>query len=383
VRLALLPSSYAPAVGGVEELTARLAQHLIALGDDVEVWTVRHPSDLPVDEWIENVRVRRFRLPLPSANVPGFVRSARGARAARRDLMRQAEGFRPDVLHVQCFSANGVYASWLARRGRIPLVVSLQGETFMDEHDIYDRAFILRASLRLGLRRADAVTGCSRYVLEDAERRFGLPPGRGLVIPNGVEASEPSETAIQLPFERFVLGAGRMVEKKGFDLLLDAFAHIAERHPEVGLVLGGKGRARSGLVEQAAALGLGDRVAFPGLLSRAEIAWAMEHTEVFVLPSRVEPFGIVVLEALRAGCPVVVSSRGGATEIVRDGVDGLVADPLDLSQLAAAIDRLLCNRILADKLGQAGASRARDFDWIEISDRYRRLYEVVRGQARR
>ncbi len=378
MRVVLLPSAYAPVVGGVEELTARLAQHLAAGGTRSKCWTIRHPAALPAAEEVDGVRVRRFALPLPRLAPGPLARFAFDARRASRPLLHAGAAFTPDVLHVQCFSANGVYATWLARRLRVPLVVTLQGETVMDDADIYDRSLTLRTSLRCSLGHAAAVTGCSRFVLDDAERRFGLRPGRGVVIPNGVDLDGVMHaTPLELPFTRFVLAAGRVVEKKGFDLLLAAFGQIAPTHPDVGLVIGGTGSALDGLMRQAAASGLSERVAFPGLLSRAQMAWAMAAAEAFVLPSRIEPFGIVVLEALAAGCPAIVSARGGATEIVRDAVDGLVVDPLDVGALAGAVARLLDDAPFRERLRRAGPPRAAEFEWGAITSRYRDTYERV------
>ena len=374
MRVALLPSAYAPAVGGVEELTRRLAHRLVDAGDEVEVWTIRHPPTLPNDDRVDGVRVRRFGLPLPALRPGSLVRFPAGAHAAFGDLDAAAREFRPDVLHVQCFSAQGAYATALAARRALPLVVSLQGETVMDDADVYERSFTFRTALRLGLRQAAAVTACSSFVLDDA-RRFGLAAGE--VVPNGVEpAGEAEPEPFELP-RRFVLGLGRLVPKKGFDLLIDAFARLAARYPDVGLVIAGDGPTRPELARRAAALGLRGRVYLPGTLSRGRVAWAMANADVFVLPSRVEPFGIVVLEALRAGRPVVVSARGGAGEIVRDGENGVVADPLDTARLAEAIERLLADRSLSQRLGDQGRRRVAAFDWARVAGRYREIYATV------
>ncbi len=379
MRVALLPSAYAPSVGGVEELTRRLGDQLVAGGDQVEIWTIRHPRHLPADELVGGLRVRRFSMPMPRSRPAALARFPVAAVGALWTLSRAAGEFRPDLLHVQCFSANGVYATALAAWKQLPLVVTLQGETVMDDQDIYERSVALRAGLRLGVRRAAAVTACSRFTLDDAVARFGLERGRGLVVPNGVETAGDGGTPrpITVPFDRFVLGLGRVVAKKGFDLLLEAFARLAPWRPGLGLVLAGDGPARSGLAAQAARLGVADRVHFAGALGRAEVAWAMAAAQVFVLPSRVEPFGIVVLEALRAGRPVVVSSRGGAGEIVRHEREGLVADPMDSVQLAGSIARLLDDRDLAVRLAEAGRRRVRDFDWGGVAGEYREIYWSV------
>lgn len=378
MRVALLPSAYAPAVGGVEELTRRLADRLVAGGDEVEVWTFRHPPDLAPFEVVDGVVVRRFGFPLPAARPSAALRFPSLGRHALGALSEAVRAFRPDVLHVQCFSAQGIYATAAAARHRLPLVVSLQGETVMDDADVYGRSAVLRLGLRAALRRAGAVTGCSRFVVDDAERRFGLPAGKGRVVHNGVEvAGDEQPEALELPFDRFVLALGRVVPNKGFDLLVQAFAKLGSEHPGVGLVVGGEGRVRAPLVALADELGMGHRVALPGGLGRGQVAWAMANAEVFVLPSRVEPFGIVVLEALRAGRPVVVSSHGGAPEIVRHEREGLVADPFDTGALAVAIARLLGDPGLARRLAAAGRRRVEDFSWDRIADRYSDLYREV------
>lgn len=386
MRVALVPSAYAPAVGGVELLTARLASQLRTAGVAVEVWTIRHPPGLPADELLDGLRVRRFSMPMPRLDVAALVRLPVAARRAFQALCAASDELRPDIIHVQCYSANGAYAARLAARRDIPLVVTLQGETVMDDADIYEHSLTLRASLRRSLRGAAAVTACSAFVLTDAERRFSLQPGRGSVIPNGVDLEPTVErAAADLPFTRFVLGVGRVVEKKGFDLLLAAYERVRARHPDLGLVIGGDGPAREALMSRCRDRGLEAFVAFPGVLSPAQVAWLMDAAAVFVLPSRLEPFGIVVLEALRAGCPTIVSSHGGATEIVQDGVSGLVADPFNADALANAIERLLTDDALAAALARGGSAAVRRYQWELIADRYRETYDRVRrtGEAGR
>jgi glycosyltransferase involved in cell wall biosynthesis len=374
MRITLLPSAYAPAVGGVEELTRRIARHLICRGHQVEVWTIRHPEGLPPSEKIDGVSVRRFAMPLPAASASSLLRFGPGAARAGVLLRAAVRDFQPDVLHVQCFSANGAYAAALSRLLRIPLVVSLQGETVMDDRDIYDHSVSLRMGLRVGLRQASAVTACSGFVLRDAVDRFGLETAASVVIPNGVDTSgDPPPVALELPFDRFVLGLGRLVEKKGFDLLIDAFARL-EDHRDLGLVIGGDGPALEKLRERASAFGLDERVALPGTLSRGQVAWAMTNADVFVMPSRVEPFGIVALEGLASGCPVIVSSRGGASEVIRDRQSGLVVDPFDSGVLSEAIERVLGDAALRKRLIDGGRARVGEFGWDRIVDRYLEVY---------
>ena len=261
------------------------------------------------------------------------------------------------MLHVQCFSGNGAYATALSIVGRIPLVVTLQGETLMDDHDIYDHSVTLRAALRLGLRRAAAVTACSESVLEDAQSRFNLDRAKADVIFNGVDVDHLDPLPVGLRFPRYVLGVGRIVRKKGFDLLLDAFARVATAYPDVGLVIAGGGPAASELSQRSTDLGLDGKVQQVGPLGRAEILHVMQNAELLVVPSRFEPFGIVVLEGWAGGIPVVVTSRGGPSEFVRHGESGLVADPFDTDALASAIGSLLASPGFRQRLAEEGRTR--------------------------
>jgi glycogen(starch) synthase len=375
VRVVLFPSAYAPALGGVEELSARLAAGLVGAGHPTEVWVNCWPASLAAQEVIDGVTVRRFDLALPAMNATSLGRFTVAGPRALAALRRTARRFSPDVIHVQCFSSNGIYATALAALTGAQLIVTLQGETMMDDHDVYEHSALLRQGLRTGLRRADAVSGCSEFVLDDAVARFGLAPGRGVVIPNGVDPVErAAPESLALPFARFVLAYGRMVEKKGFDLLLKAFAQVAGHFGDVGLLLGGEGAARTALAAQVTELGLEDRVVFPGRLSRAQVAWATDQAAVCVMPSRVEPFGIVVLEAMRAGTPVIATSRGGAGEILQDGIQGQLIDPFDTAGLASALGAVLRDPAQAAAMGTAGRERAAEFGWAEITRRYLELY---------
>jgi glycosyltransferase involved in cell wall biosynthesis len=377
----------------VEELTRHLALSLVETGDQVEVWTP-HPDDATPEtvEVLDGLVVRRLPMPLPATNLAAIRRSAITGTRTLFSLRNAVAAFRPDVLHVQCYGPNGAYAHALSRLSSLPLVITLQGETLMDDTDIFDISRVLRSSLRSSLRGAAAVTGCSAFTLADAEDRFGLEPARGRVIPNGVDLhgdpapqnatpDEPTSFVVpgRQPGHPYVLALGRVVEKKGFDLLLGAYAAIEPGQRTADLVIGGQGAALAGLRHQASVLGIADRVHFVGRLSRQQVAEAMAGASMFVMPSRLEPFGIVILEAWRAGTPVVATSRGGPPEFVRDGRDGLLVDPFDTAGFAAALESLLLDPERRERIGRAGQTRVQEFGWASIADRYRQVYASVVG----
>jgi glycogen(starch) synthase len=373
VRVALVPSAYHPAVGGVELLTARLASALGTAGDEVEVWTFGSPA-LPAEEVMDGVTVRRFDFPMPSSRpdaVPRLLSSS--ARTGIR-LRRAMQLFEPDVVHVQCFSGNGVWALAAARLAGVPLVVTLQGETVMDDAKIYQESTSLRAGLRLAMRHAAVVTGCSEFALNHASSLLGAQRQDARVVFNGVDLVSGPEVGVGVPFDRYVVAVGRAVHNKGFDLLIDAFHLVAPVDPDIGLVVGGAGPALDDLRRQAADLGLDDRVHFTGGLEPGQVRSLMSDASVVIVPSRVEPFGIVALEAWRSGTPLVVTDRGGPPEFVTDEVDGLLVDPFDRTRLAGAILRVLESADLAAGLVAGGRDRLPDFAWTVIAGRYKELY---------
>jgi glycogen synthase len=387
-RVALLPSAYPPAVGGVEELTRHLALALTDAGDDVEVWTSHGDDARPETvEVRDNLIVRRFPMPLPATKWSSLRRTATVGPRTLFSMRNAADAFRPDVLHVVCFGPNGAYATALARLTGLPLVITLQGETVMDDTDIFETSRVLRSSLRRSLRAAACITGCSAFTLDDAERRFGLEPERGLVIANGVDLGGPQRGSGGAPidqpddpprFERpdrpYILALGRVVEKKGFDLLLSAYAATGRAHHAFDLAIGGTGAALEGLRAMAQSLGVADRVHFLGRLTRDQVAEAMTGAELFVMPSRLEPFGIVILEGWRAGVPVMATTRGGPPEFVHDDQDAILVDPFDTAAFADALDQVMADDDRRRSLAAAGQARVAEFAWPVIADRYRAVY---------
>lgn len=352
-----------------------MAAELVARGHDVVVWTT-DLGDVNPPEVVDGVRVRRLPTPMPARRSRSLVTFAVHAPLTVFRWGRALATDRPQVLHVHCFAPTGVWATAFARVTRRALVVSSHGETFMDADGVFDRSTVLRHALRWSLRRADVVTGCSACTVKDLERRFGLEPGRGLVVPNGVEPDEPAGALPDGWPRRYLLAVGRVVRPKGFDLLLAALA-VADLPGDVVLVVGGDGPELGALREQARALGIAGRVVFPGRLDRGQVVAAMAGAIALIVPSRVEAFGIVVLEGWRAGVPVVVTSHGGPAEFVTHGVDGLVVDPVDTTALADALRTVVRDGPTAHRLSAAGARAVTAYTWGRVVDEYEAVYAAL------
>lgn len=188
-----------------------------------------------------------------------------------------------------------------------------------------------------------------------------------VVIPNSVSPAAAHPTALR---ETLILAAGRLEPQKGFDLLLRAFARVHRAHPGWCLRIVGEGSERARLERLRAELGLGAAsVALPGRTSRMSDEYA--RAGVFVLSSRFEGFPNVLCEAMAHGCPVVATRcRTGPSEIVRDGVDGVLVPVDDIDGLAAGIMRLVEDAPLRASLGDAARALPSRFPEAAILEQW-------------
>lgn len=232
--------------------------------------------------------------------------------------------------------------------------------------------WVVRRAVGAAYHSADAVLCVSRDLGARLIGEIGLPAARVRAIHNPIEigaiasaAAEPLALARRRPF---VVAAGRLTPQKGHPLLIEAFAR-APAAAECDLVILGEGPLEASLRARAAALGLGDRVIFAGFQNNP---WAwFARADLFVLPSLWEGFGNVVAEAMASGAPVLATDCDfGPREQIRHGENGWLVAPNDAGALAAGLQRLLTDPMLAERLAAAGRVRAADFDAAAIGRVY-------------
>lgn len=174
----------------------------------------------------------------------------------------------------------------------------------------------------------------------------------------------------------YIFSIGAFWEYKGFDLLIKAFKLVIERGYEIKLILSGDGEEKESCRRLAKELKLEDKIIFWGYANRLEVSNLFAKCEFFVLPSRVEPFGIVSLEAMAAGKAIVATNVDGVPEIVRNGENGILVEPDDEYALAFGIIWLLENREMREKLGANGRELVRRlYKWDDIARRYLEVYQ--------
>ena len=371
LRVLLFPSAYYPHVGGIEEIARQLAVQLAGRGHEACVVTNRWPDGTASAETLDGVRVRRELLALPALSPRALARFALVAPRSAAALVRLARSF--DVIHVIGAGPNAAYVAAL-RRLLPPVVLTLQGELRADPHQSFERSASLRFGLRRLLARAEAVTACSRFVLDELER-YGFPaPAGSEVVLNGVT---PSDFAAPRPEGHYILAAARLVQQKGLDTLLRAYASARSELDGKQLVIAGDGPDRLELEALAAELGLNGSISFRGAVSRVQIAELLQGADAFAFPSRYEPFGIALLEAMAAGVPAVAANFGGIPEFATDGENALLVPVDDPAALAEALVRLTREPELARRLAAGGRREAELLTWETLTGTYESVYRRV------
>lgn len=229
---------------------------------------------------------------------------------------------------------------------------------------VYNRLARLRGP---ALRASDIVLTVSSFTRERLVSDFGVPPERIRLVPNGVDLDRfsPGDRAA----EPFILGVGRLVERKGFDRLIEGFAAIAAEFPDHRLRIAGKGPDANKLAALAKRHGVADRVDLLGSVSDDDLLALYRRCTLFAMPNRTladgdtEGFGLIFLEANACGKAVIGGRAGGAVDAIVDGETGLLVDGADSTAVAEALRALLGDPALRERLAQGGLARARQLGW--------------------
>jgi len=372
MRIAMVGDEFYPAIGGAPAYTMGLGMALARLGVEPTLFTHAHPRQAKEEEF-DGLTVKRLK----GFVISRFDRAISASLAKRLHECIKFGGF--DVVHGQdIYSPMALQSIYSARRRRIPSVLTC--------HSIHKTAGIwqlIYQPLVLMMCRANRV-----IVVSNATREFcrvlGVPDYKMEVIPNGVDLSKFNSAVdgsrmrarLGLGPEPLVASAIRLVRRKGGHYLVAAFLKVREVLPDAKLVIAGKGPEAANLRAQIKELGIEDSTFMLGALSHGQVAELMAAANVFVLPSTVESFGIVLLEAMAIGTPIVCTQTQGALEIVTGGKDALVVPPADDNALAEAVVCILNNRQLAKRLRTNGLKTVREkFSWEKTAKRVLTLYE--------
>jgi glycosyltransferase involved in cell wall biosynthesis len=386
MRVLHLSWEYPPRiVGGLSRHVYGLSRALAAKGVEVVVVTLEYPglADVVVEGNLKVVRVQSSGYPSP--DFPAWVHqfNMRMVEAALREA--SSSGF--DLVHAHDWlsATAGIALKHMLRR---PLVSTLHSTECGRRSGIHDDLQRHIAEMEWWQAYESWRTiACSRYMRGELEGCLGVPADKIDVIPNGFTPMSPPGPEMDIPairrryvadHERMVFFVGRMVHEKGVEVLVDAALELLGRRGDVKFVLAGDGPLRVNLMRRVESSGMAGKFYFLGFVSDEELAELYAAADVAVFPSLYEPFGIVALEAMSMGKPVVVSDVGGLAEVVEPMVNGLKVPCCDPHALAGAISWILDNPDEASRMGTNGARIARErYSWDVLAERTLETYRRV------
>ncbi len=363
-RILIWTGLYPPNIGGMEVLVQQLVRALVRRGHRMIVIAAIQFLDLPeISEDGDNgVPIYRFRFAeaLETRDLAAIL-------AIRRKIAALKCAFQPDVIHLHSGELGLFFHQQTQAVCPCPTLLTVHASAIFDR-DPY-------SMIGRTLREAAWITAVSQAMLEDVLKVAPEVAARASVVLNGLEMPTIPMTAPNSD-PPTLLCAGRVVEDKGFDVALDAFAQIHTRLPSARLVVAGDGPKLPALKAQAARLGISEAVSFLGWVDPALIPGLISQSSLVLMPSRWrEPFGLVALQAAQMGRAIVAARVGGIPEIVVDGVTGLLVEPEDSAALAQAALTLLGDPDWAARMGRAAHARAEaHFSLERMVDEYERLY---------
>ena len=355
-------------IGGISTHVYHLSRALVERGTSVRVITCDFPN-APSEEIIDGVSVSRVDSGrVPESNFLLWIYHLNSQMISKTIELFETERF--DLIHAHDWVV-GRAAVELKNRLGLPLISTIHA-TEIGRGGSLDGEYRrkVRDIERLLVEQSDGIICCSNYMLDHIQHVLGAVKTKVRVIPNGVESSrfnggrQPQLILAGIPEDRkIILYVGRIVREKGIFTLLDALEKLRKQGKDVSLVFVGEGPLKEDLAKEVLRRKLNDRVTLAGFVDEKKLVSLYNSSDVFVLPSHYEPFGMVVLEAMASRIPVVVSDVGGLSEIVEDGVTGVKVPAYNPSALAEGILRVLEDRELSEQLKE-NAYRA-------VQERYR------------
>lgn len=373
MRIGVYTESALPMTGGQELVVDALARCFTKLGHEV---TVLAP-------WPRGgIRTRDEELPYEVVRHPRFISTRRFLDWYGRYVAAVYRKRRFDILHCHSVYPTGYIAARCSAIDAVPKVITSHcGDVCPSSRLLKKPGLPSRYSL--SLRRAEAAVAISRFV---EQRLKGLCPEirRVVRLPNGVDAGRfsrpvkrPTGLSPGIRPGEYLLFLGRLVQRKGVDLLLDGFA-LSNSDRRLHLAVAGDGPEKAVLKCRASDLGIGDRVHFVGEVHGVSKTWLFQNALCTVIPSRIsEGFPLVLLESCAAGRPVIGTEIPGLRELICPRRTGLLVAPESPVELGRALSRLIADDELRERLRAEARQFAKRHDWTQVARSHLALFEEL------
>lgn len=384
MKILMLTWEYPPRiVGGIARVVHDLSKRLIKDGHDVTVITYKE-GDVPYFEDDKGVKVYRVEnYMINPNNFIDWVMQLNFNMLAKANELISKEG-KFDVIHAHdwlvAYAAKSLKNSY-----GTPITATIHATESGRNSGIHDEVqrYINDTEWMLTYEATEVIVN-SNYMKRELQSLFGLPFEKINVIPNGINLNNYNGIERDYEFrrkyaadnEKIILFMGRLVYEKGVQHLIAAMPKILSSYNDAKLIIAGKGGMIDELRAQVDYLGISNKVYFTGYLDAKQVSKMYKCADISVFPSTYEPFGIVALEAMYAGTPVVVSDVGGLNEIVRHGVDGMKSYAGNPNSLADSILQLLFDQQLCSTVVKNAKQRVKtEYNWTKIAQDTHFVYQ--------
>lgn len=376
MKILMLTWEYPPRiVGGIAKVVYDLSRRLIKDGHEVTVVTYKE-GDVPYyenDKGVDVYRVDNYMIN-PNNFIDWIMQLNFNLVAKASEIMNTKGKF--DVIHAHDWLVANA-AKTLKAAYNIPIVATIHATEAGRNGGIREeqQRYINDTEWMLTYEATEVIVN-SNYMKNEVQRLFGLPFEKINVIPNGINLNIYNGIEKNFEFrrkyardnEKIIMCAGRLVYEKGFQYLIDAAPKILNNYHDVKFIIAGKGGMMDELKAKANYLGISDKVYFTGQLCPQDLYTMYKCADVAVFTSTYEPFGIVAIEGMYAGTPIVVSDVGGLNEIVEHGVTGMKSYAGNANSLADSILALLFDQQLAYNVAKNGKEKVKNvYNWTIIA----------------
>lgn len=365
-KIMIIVNEFPPdVVAGTAISTLYLSRYLSQRTNEVHVAVTMRGKNRPIMEKVDSVNIYRFE----PTNI-------KGTKSIQRlfHLYQLASSIDPDIIQGQAISC-GMFAALIGKILKKPSITYIQG------YDLYHASTFQKSTeIKIALKYSKAILAVSEDLKEKAMDIFQRPDI--VVMPHGLENEKDIEVDLNnirqesgfLLQNRIILYVGQLKERKGLPYLIGAMKIVHEKIKNVGLVIIGQGSEEKSLREKVNQNKLSEVVHFLGVRQHRAVLAYMNLADIFVLPSLEEAFGIVLVEAMSQGLPIVATRIQGIPYIVKDGINGFLVPTSNDTLLAEKIIFLLEHGNIAREIGEKNRKDSLRFHWSHLVERYIEIY---------
>ncbi|WNZ28994.1 MAG: glycosyltransferase family 4 protein [Candidatus Bathyarchaeota archaeon] len=385
MKVGTLTWEYPPrVVGGIARHCEGLAKALVKQKHDVHLFTLDFPG-APNYEEMDGIKVYRASTELGHPNFLTWVLMFNHFLSKRMADITKTVDF--DVMHIHDWLAafSGISFKHYLKK---PIVLTMHSTEVGRAQGLHSPdSFSINGIEWWATYEADRVIVCSQSMKNEICDHFNLPREKVDIIPNAIDAANyeipVDRGAVRQSYgvgwgEKLILCVGRLVPQKGVEYFIRAIPLIAKRYPEAKFIIVGEGWSRDILEAEAQETGHGNKIAFTGFASDKQVIELMTSADVLVVPSVYEPFGIVALEGMATGVPVVASQVGGLAEVIDHDETGVFVYPRSPESLAWGIDKVLSDPDHAKYLTKNAKEKLhKAYSWEAVAMKTVEVYKKV------